>query len=84
MSCRFEDAYQMARGRYSDDMWHDLSARNQSAAIYRAMRRLDAAAAASMQRQVPVLADHRRPKVAVRRTRDHAEARLAINAASGD
>lgn len=82
MSCRFQDAYRMARERYSDDTWHDLSARNQSAAIYRAMRRLDAAA--SVQRQVPVLANHRRAKVAVRRTRDHAEAGLSINAACGD
>ena len=83
MSCRFQDAYQMARDHYSDDMWHDLSARNQSAAIYRAMRGLDAAAA-SVQRQVPVLANHRRAKVAMRRARDQVKAGLAVNAASGD
>lgn len=84
MSCRFQDAYQMARDRYSDDMWHDLSTRTQSAAIYRAMRRLDAAAAASVQDQVPVLANHRRTKVAVRGAGDHAEAGPAINAACGN
>jgi hypothetical protein len=84
MSCRFQDAYRMARDRYSDDMWHDLSARTQSAAIYRAMRRLDAAAAASVQEQVPVLANHRRAKVTVRGAANHAEADLAINAACGD
>jgi len=84
MSCRFQDAYRKARDRYSDDMWHDLSMRNQSAAIYRAMRRLDAAAAASVQKQVPVLANHRRTKVTVRRAGDHTEAGLTINGACGD
>lgn len=83
MSCGFQDAYRTARDRYSDDMWHDLSMRNQSAAIYRAMRRLDAAAA-SVQEQVPVLANHRRTKVTVRGAGDHTEAGLAINAACGD
>ena len=84
MSIGFEDAYKKARGRYSDAQWHDLNLRDQSEAIYREMRLLDAGAAASvMKRQVPIFADHRRSKVGMRRTGDEAETGSLVDRARG-
>jgi hypothetical protein len=84
MSCGFEDAYKKARDRYAGAQWDDLNLRKQSEAIYQEMRLLDAVAAASlMKRQVPILADHRRPKVGMRGTGDEAEAGSLVNGAGG-
>ncbi len=80
MSCRFQDAYQKARAHYSDNQWHDLNLRNQSAAIYQEMRHLDAADA-SANGQFPVFANHRRAKIRMRRTGDQAEAGLLVDVA---
>ena len=85
MSSGFEDAYRKARNRYSDAQWHDLNLRNQSEAIYQEMRRLDAVTAASvMKRQVPILADHSRPKVGMRSTGDEAETGALVDGAGGN
>jgi hypothetical protein len=84
MSSGFEDAYRKARNRYGDAQWHDLNLRNQSEAIYQEMRLLDAVTAASGERQVPMLADHRRPKVGMRRTGDEAETGSLVNSARGN
>jgi hypothetical protein len=84
MTCSFEDAYQKARGRYSDAQWHDLDLRNQSEAIYQEMRRLDAAAAGSVKRHLPVLANHRGAKIGVRSTGNDAEARPLVNGTRRD
>jgi hypothetical protein len=44
MSSSFQEAYSSARSRYSDEQWYALPMRDQSEAIYREMRRLDAEA----------------------------------------
>jgi hypothetical protein len=84
MSCGFQDAYRKARDRFSDAQWHDLNPRNQSAAIYQEMRRLDAALVGSLKRQLPILTNHRRPKVGVRRAGDQAKAGALVDGACGD
>ena len=85
MSLGFEDAYRKARDRYSAAQWDDLDLRNQSEAIYHEMRLLDAVTAASvMKRQVPILSDHRRPKVGMRGTGDQAETGSLVDGAGGN
>ena len=85
MTVGFADAYRKARDRYSDAQWDGLNLRGQSAAIYQEMRLLDAVAAASaMKRQVPILADHRRSKVGMRRTGDEAETGSLVDGAGGN
>ncbi len=85
MSCGFEDAYKRARDRYSNAQWDDLNLRKQSEAIYQEMRLLDAATATSLlKRQVPVLANHERPKVSMRRTGDEAKTGPLVNGAGGN
>lgn len=83
MTSGFADAYRKARNLYSDAQWHDLNLRDQSEAIYQEMRRIDAAAA-STQPEVPVLANHGRPKVGVRRTGHEAESGPLVDGTRGD
>jgi hypothetical protein len=85
MSCGFEDAYRKARKRYSDAQWDDLNLRNQSEAIYQEMRLLDAVTAASaVKQQVPILPDHRRPKIGMRGAGDEVETGSLVDGAGGN
>jgi hypothetical protein len=83
MSCRFEDAYRRACDSYPIDQWNYLNPTSRSAAIYREMRRLDAADA-SANSEVPVLTDHKRAKVRMRSTGDQTEASLLVDVAGRD